>query len=132
MKELRMVKGKIMYFYDEKNYKTINLYEIPSKIRINDESYNLEQKPSFFENGIPVWIIARDFPVPVRAELMKQKDRLKMVEKGYTASEIDAKIHSIYINTLFRRRIVNIENILLLIFTNLISILSMLLILKGG
>ena len=116
------VKGYVLYFFDTKNLEAEwkVLYELPITIRIKStkETFNIE-KPAFYNNGKPVFICVRGNPNSVSLEFLENK----LIEKGYTSAEIDAKIHSIYVNRIFRRTFLNKDSIILLILSNIISIL---------
>ena len=113
--------GGILYFMNKKNCIYITLRKIHPVIRLKktNEVFKLE-KPSFFISGKPIWILKRGNPISIKMEL----DFEQYVEKGYSSDEIDAKINSIYTNSIFRRNFINKTTIITLILSNIISIMS--------
>ena len=69
-----------------------------------NETYQLG-KPAMFFNGKPVFIVLRGIPYSIELEFTtNEKEVIKLMEKGYSASEIDAKVHSVYTNSIFRNK----------------------------
>ena len=69
-----------------------------------NETYQLG-KPAMFFNGKPVFIIIRGIPYSIELKFTtNEKDIVLLMEKGYSASEIDAKVHSVYTNSIFRNK----------------------------
>ena len=69
-----------------------------------NETYQLG-KPALFFNGKPVFIVIRGIPYSIELKFTtKDKDVIALIEKGYSASEVDAKIHSVYTNSIFRNK----------------------------
>jgi len=69
-----------------------------------NETYQLG-KPAMFFNGKPVFIVIRGIPYSIELEFItREKDIALLMEKGYSASEIDAKVHSVYTNSIFRNK----------------------------
>jgi len=102
--------GYVLYCYNPQN---LNFKLIPL-----GEVFNLGQ-PSMYLEGKPLFIVVREIPYSIDLVL----DKSKLYEKGYSASEIDAKIHSIYTQRIFRPPRITFQAVILIILTILTSCL---------
>ncbi|HEC92910.1 MAG TPA: hypothetical protein ENI51_07980 [Candidatus Atribacteria bacterium] len=114
--------GYVLYCYNPQNlnFKLIPLPRLQSTLRIKNtgEVFNLG-KPSMYLEGKPLFIVVREIPFSIDLEL----DKNRLYEKGYSASEIDAKIHSIYTQRIFRPPRITFQAVILIILTILTSCL---------
>lgn len=125
------------------------------KIRATGETFNLN-KPAFYLKGKPVFIVSRNFPISrnifelkiwddvgfteeeITEKLKKMKKRtidllfdegnMALVERGYSASDIDAKTNSTYIQKFLKVRKVPISYVIVTITLIIIAILGTILI----
>lgn len=101
-------KGFLLYFFDVEHLESelIPLTEIPSTIRLKktQEVFELAE-PAIFLSGKPVFFVVRGNPLSLTVDMAETQ----LKKKGYSASEIDARIESIYTNQLFRRKFVSKE-----------------------
>ena len=96
--------GYLFYIWDKENL-NIKLFPLPyiqptCRLRSTSEVFKLD-RPSFYLDGKPAFIVIREFPISLQLDL--KNDKLKLKEIGYSSSDIDAKISSIYINRIFRQ-----------------------------
>lgn len=124
LKALFSYDAYLLYFYDPEslNSKIFPLYRLETTIRLKstNETFNLSQ-PAFYLEGRPVFIVLRDYPTSISMEFMETEKRKSLIEKGYTASEIDAKIHSIYTQRVFRSKMTDLTTWTILILSNVLS-----------
>lgn len=132
--------GYLLYIWNPEklNCKLFPLPEVKATVRIASfgETFELG-KPAMFLEGKPLFIVVREIPYSIELSLITNKKRSKVLqEKGYTPSEIDAKINSIYVNRIFRaKRLTRIDIIIFalsLISTALITAMSFMLSGYGG
>ena len=112
-------KGYAFYLFDDK-FANAKMFPLPSlnpilRIRATGESFTLNE-PAFYLEGKPVWFVKRNFPHSLKFEFLKEH----LVERGYSASEIDAKNFSIYVNRIFRQA--SVSPSLVYIFISIIVI----------
>jgi hypothetical protein len=102
--------GYVLYIWNPNKLecKLLPLTEIKPTCRINStaETFQLG-KPAMFIDGKPLFVLIRDIPYSIELELLTDKTREYIKEKGYSASEIDAKINSVYTNRIFRSKRLN-------------------------
>jgi len=100
--------GYLLYIWNPEklNCKLFPLPEVKSTVRISSYSETFQLgKPAMFLEGKPLFIVVREIPYSIELELIDNDERNKLLtEKGYTPSEIDAKINSIYVNRIFRAK----------------------------
>lgn len=99
-----VVKRLIYYFYDWKTknavlYKDTSLQEVWNNEQ-TEETFSLNEVAFYYE-GIPVYFVIRDFNISVGLDFFD--DNRKLVEKGYSASDVHAKIQSQYIDRVFKQ-----------------------------
>lgn len=127
--------GYCLYLYDNENLncKMFPLQSIQPTLRIkaSNETFALDN-PAFYIEGKPVFICLRGNPISISMELMDKNARKILIEKGYSASEIDAKINSIYTNNIFRKRMIDSSLIITYILSICVSVLSTILFMKLG
>ncbi len=147
------IRGYILYFFDIEKWES-NLYPLPRiepivKLKKYREIVRLD-KVGYYLNGKPVYIVIRSVPFSLEFELSDEefmnkeidpskvknesividkvpseiKDNITLRLKDYTSSEIDAKISSIYTNSVFRRSSFNGKDAIFLILSVVISIIS--------
>lgn len=95
--------GYVLYIWNtEKHFCELkNLTEAKDSVRIKSTGETIKlAEPTILIDGRPTWICVREFPISINLEL--DKDRNALIEKGYSASEIDAKLHSPYTNRIYR------------------------------
>ncbi len=126
-------KAKVLYFFDSEtlNCEVKYLVEITPNLRLKDtqETFKLDT-PAYYENGIPIFIILRDFPSSISLSFMEKEKRKELTEKGYSASEIDAKLTSVYTNHIFRKSAIEPKIVLIFALSILLSIVSTVLVCK--
>ena len=83
--------------------------------------------PAGILNGKPLFVAVRGIPYTVEMDLTqtKIKDGFKtlLTLKGYSASEIEAKLNSIYINRIFRAKVLSRNMLILWILSLITSVL---------
>ena len=100
--------GYLIYIWNPKHIEC-ELKPLPTiqpicRLASVNETYQLG-KPAMFFNGKPVFIVLRGIPYSIELEIKtNEKDIALLMEKGYSASEIDAKVHSVYTNSIFRNK----------------------------
>ena len=113
----------ILYVYDLDKWAAemlpLSRFYTPIEIRKYRETYALD-KVFCYLKGVPVYLLIRG--VPYSLELEKVKSQLVM--KGYSASEINAKINSIYTNSVFRRPAFVGKDLVFLLLAIIIAILA--------
>jgi len=119
--------GYLLYIWNPEKLhsKLYPLPEVKSTVRISStgESFNLG-KPSLYLEGKPLFIVIRELPYSIELELKDNNYHFKVLEeKGYTASEIDAKINSMYVNQIFRAKRLTKTDIIVFLLSILSSIL---------
>lgn len=128
--------GYVLYFWNPEHLEC-DLKPLPSiaptcRIKGTNEIYQLG-KPAMFLNGKPLFVVVRDVPYSIELQLeSKSKVISKLKEKGYTSSEIDAKIHSIYTNQIFRSKRLSKTDFIIFILSIITSVLLTSLFFIGG
>lgn len=95
--------GYVLYIWNPKKHFTElkTLTEAKDSVRIKSTGETIKlAEPTLLIDGRPTWICIREFPISINLEL--DKDRMALIEKGYSATEIDAKLHSPYTNRMYR------------------------------
>jgi len=135
---LSIAEGFVLYVWNERNLncKLVPLPKIRSVLRVNqDETFEIG-KPSLVIDGKPLFIVVRGIPYSITVELrdialflrelkfneseIKEKipvDTTMLVQEGYSASEIDAKIHSVYTQRMFRAPRFTMQNVIIVLLT---------------
>lgn len=100
-------KGVILYVWnkDFMSAKLLGITEINPVVHIrNTKELYLMENPIFVIDGKPIFMIIRGIPYSLEIILNVNKSQYFFFElKGYTATEIHAKIKSIYTNVLYRQ-----------------------------
>lgn len=120
LKEIESIEAYAHYVYDRDKWES-RLIPIPKikpilEIKSANETYSLD-KVAYYLNGKPVFLLLRG--VPFSLEIQETEKILTM--KGYSASEINAKLNSIYTNHVFRKGSLQFKDYLVLILTNIIT-----------
>ena len=100
-------KGVILYVWnkDFMSAKLLGITEINPVVHIrNTKELYLMENPIFVIDGKPIFMIIRGIPYSLEIILNVNKSQHFFFElKGYTATEVHAKIKSIYTNVLYRQ-----------------------------
>ncbi|GAG38239.1 unnamed protein product, partial [marine sediment metagenome] len=105
------MQGKLFYFWNANNNPNFEVRNIPYiaptlRIRDKNEVFHLGE-PALFWDGIPVFVVVRGIPFSLTLDLSKvnvwDKNKSLIIPKGLSSDEIDAKIHSLYVNRIFRQ-----------------------------
>lgn len=130
--------GYILYIYDSEKMNS-TLYPLlriqPSvKIGATNEVFSLD-KPAFQIEGKPVFICIRNCPYSIEFEMLKEKfvddledvdkpenSNCRVIEKKYSASEIDARVGSVYYNQIFRKKAIDSITIVIFVLSILLAI----------
>jgi len=100
-------KGVILYVWnkDFMSAKLLGITEINPVVHIrNTKELYLIQNPIFVIDGKPIFMVIRGIPYSLEIILNVNKSQYFFFElKGYTATEVHAKIKSIYTNVLYRQ-----------------------------
>lgn len=116
-------KGYLHYIFDSEKWES-KLYPLPKikpilELSEFNETYNLD-RVAYYLNGKPVFLVIRG--IPYSLELTQTEKILTL--KGYSASEIHAKLNSIYVNNVFRKGTLQFKDYLVLLLSNIITGLS--------
>lgn len=120
IKSIEEIEAYVHYVYDREKWES-KLYPI-SKIKPiiefkeYKEIYKLDSV-AYYLNGKPVFLLLRGIPFSLE---MKETEQI-LTLKGYSASEIEAKINSIYTNHVFRKGSLQFKDYLVLLLTNIIT-----------
>jgi len=120
IKDLEEIQGYVHYVYDLDKWET-RIHPLPKikpilEFRELHETYKLD-KVAYYLSGKPVFLIIRGIPYSLEIE---ETDKVLKI-KGYSADEIEAKINSVYVNTVFRKGSLQFKDYLVLILTNIIT-----------
>lgn len=100
-------KGVILYVWnkDFMSAKLLGITEINPVVHIrNTKELYLIQNPIFVIDGKPIFMVVRGIPYSLEIILNVNKSQHFFFElKGYTSTEVHAKIKSIYTNVLYRQ-----------------------------
>jgi len=100
-------KGVILYVWnkDFMSAKLLGITEINPVLHIrNTKELYLVENPIFVIDGKPIFMVIRGIPYTLEIILNVNKSQHFFFElKGYTATEVHAKIKSIYTNVLYRQ-----------------------------
>lgn len=88
-------------------------------------------KPSRMLNGKPVFTFVSHYPVSIQYEMIRDENRVKLKEKGYTSDDLHAKIYSLYVNKIFRKGTLDSNVIIIFILSILGSVLATILAMGG-
>lgn len=119
--------GYILYIWNPEKLecKLHPLTEIKPTCRVNSTSETFQLgKPAFFIDGKPLFVLVRGIPYSIELKLLDKKERKRLDEKGYSASEIDAKVNSIYTNQIFRAKRLNKNDIIIFVLSIITSVLT--------
>lgn len=121
-----IIKGHVLYFFNDKNKMAIlkNLAKISPVLESSEynEIYALGN-PAFYLLDKPVWILCRGIPFSLEMDDLDESNGIYKI-KGYSASEIQAKVNSIPVNKVFRMGNLHFKEYLIIFLTNVISILA--------
>ena len=124
VKRLLAFQGYVLYCYNPENLncKLIPLPRLDPTLRIKTtgEVFQLG-RPSLYIEGKPLFIIIRGFPFSIDIKLNENRD--KLIERGYNPAEIDARIHSIYTQRIFRAPKITLQSIVIVFLLILSSCL---------
>jgi hypothetical protein len=135
------IKAYAIYFFDREKY-AFEIHPLPSikpvlHLKSYNERYSLDKVAGYLQ-GKPCFILLRGIPFSVEIEecsdlvneeIDPNNPHKKMLRfKGYTASEIDAKIGSVYTNSVFRKGSLGFKDYVVMILTNVITGLTVYLI----
>ncbi len=103
--------GFILYIFDIRKMecRLKGLPKLASHITYSEtnEKFQLD-KPSFFLNGKPVWMVIRNFPLSIDFEDMNLDSEIsKLKFRLPTASEIEAKTKSLYAKMIFGKKMID-------------------------
>lgn len=123
MKNIEEIAGYLHYIFDREKWES-RLYPLPLikpsiELREFSETYALD-KVAYYLDGKPVFLVIRGIPYSMEIEQTEKNLTLK----GYTASEIQAKLNSVYVNNVFRKGTLQFKDYLVLILSNVITGLS--------
>lgn len=123
IKENEEIEAFVHYIYDIDKWES-RLIPLPKikpllELKSKNELYKLE-KIAYYLNGKPVFLLVRG--IAFSLELEKLENTLRI--KGYSADEIQAKLNSIYVNSIFRKGSLQFKDYLVLILTNIIVALT--------
>lgn len=99
--------GYVLYIWNPEKLqgKLHPLTEVKSTLTIRSTAETFELgKPALFLEGKPLFIVIRGIPYSIELDITNDETRKILKEKGYSPSEIDAKINSIYVNRIFRAK----------------------------
>jgi hypothetical protein len=83
------------------------------------ETYDIS-KTAFYIDGKPVFLIIKD--IPMSLEFKEFDKKAKSFElKGYSAAEINSRINSVYVNTIFRKGNLQFKDYLVILLSNIIT-----------
>lgn len=120
MKEIEDIQGYVHYVFDLDKWESemIPLPKIKPILerKAYNETYRLD-KVAYYLNGKPVFLIIRGVPFSLEIEETNTVLRIK----GYSADEINAKINSIYVNSIFRKGSLQFKDYLVLLLSNIIT-----------
>lgn len=120
IKETEELAGYVHYVYDIDKWESI-LKPLPKikpilELKNENETYKLD-KIAYYLNGKPVFLVVRGIPFSLEIEETNTVLRIK----GYSADEINAKINSIYVNSVFRKGSLQFKDYLVLLLSNIIT-----------
>lgn len=120
LKENEEIQGYVHYVFDidkwESEMKPLPKIKPILELKALNETYKLD-KVCYYLNGKPVFLIIRGIPFSLEIEETDKVLRLK----GYSADEINAKINSIYVNSVFRKGSLQFKDYIVLLLTNVIT-----------
>jgi len=129
--ELYKLKPKawIHYFFDsehlESRLKPIFSFPIILENKDTKESINLN-KVSYYLKGIPVYMCRKELPMSIGLEFNNKND--KLVEVGYSNTEMNAILNSTVFNSAFRKNRITADFILLIILSIILAVIFTMLI----
>jgi hypothetical protein len=63
--------------------------------------------------------IVRGFPISITLEFLENR----LIEKGYTSDEIEAKVSSIYTNNIFRKKLMDTNIIIMFVLWSIVLVM---------
>lgn len=120
LKKLEEISAYVHYVFDIDKWES-ELLPLPQikpllELKSYNETYKLDSV-AYYLNGKPVFLIIRGIPFSLEIEETNKMLRIK----GYSADEINAKINSIYVNSVFRKGSLQFKDYLVLFLTNIIT-----------
>lgn len=102
-----MYKGFVLYFFDIVHFEARlkGLDKIASTIVLSETNERFElDKPAFYLEGKPIWILIRGLPFSLEFEDFDSKKMKDLTIKIPSASEIEIKAKSLYTKMIFGKK----------------------------
>lgn len=141
--------GYVIYLYDSDNLTGMMkpLTNIPPTLRWKNtsEMFKLD-KPALYIDGLPVFLVLRGYPISIsfsfiennelvnmldeKGNKIKDNDgkeimvkRKRLTEKGQSSSEIEAQLRSMYVNNVFRKKMMDSSTWIIFILWSFLCVL---------
>lgn len=125
--------GYVIYLFDSDNLTGMMkpLTSIPPTLRWKNtsEMFKLD-KPALYIDGLPVFLVLRGYPISISFQFIENNEmvnmldekgqkvldkdgkeimikRKRLTEKGQSSSEIEAQLRSMYVNNVFRKKMMD-------------------------